>query len=144
MPARCCESGFSFPGTEATTIEWFLNTGRTLAQARERITAHGPMTMDLRTHGVDSPFVPADWRQLPDSEDFRKRLELDGPIALRARFGVPLRKVIDVVRIFEQKGHRIVSTEGYKTNSDGTIAVGRKKKQTFIGRPALERMLRNM
>lgn len=132
---REVEGGFQFQGTRESTIRWHMNIGAFqgiygVQNAEAMFERDGRvLPMQIRTYGISGPMAQ-DWRTLPTSPDFDKVCcyrYMDKMIHLRAKFCVPLRKVVDLYHVLTRLGHHVVRTEGFAVNADGGVKLRKRK-----------------
>ena len=137
-----CEGGFAWPGTRASEELWRRNTSPSPAQVppmTDDDTEYGPR--QIRTYGVRGAFLERNrgggrgdedagggWRSLPTASDFDKPCEISTTFQrgvtsvpafhCRAKRNVSLGHVVSLLRLFRARGHTVLSTTGFKMDTN--------------------------
>lgn len=143
--ASCSEGGFAFPGTPESTDMWYRSvySNNTYQETGECID------QDMRTYGVCGPWAQ-DWRTLPDHAhfdkpcEFQRRSFMQNMVEIKAKFCVPMPRVLALFDVIQRLGHHIVKTEGFIVLPEGQIVIGRSKKKTYMRAGQVKRLQKQL
>ena len=133
-PMAVCEGGFAWK-----PIDQDPNSNEAIELERIR---------QIRTYGLErAPWInqedETDWQEtLPLREDFEDEISFSATyfrgstsvpcIYLRAKNSPSLQMVVDLMMVFERRGHLILETEDFKVSADGQVKITTGKSHSKV------------